>query len=105
MSIQTSVRRTPLRTRMLQGVAHIVFLTVFLALFSPAQERPRAQELAVVLIVGAIAGAAGGATYYLTDGWRLRGGWRKAAANIGTLLAYLAAASGLLVSYALVSTL
>jgi hypothetical protein len=42
-------------------------------------------DFAIALVVG---GAVGGACYYATDSFRVRGGWRQIAANVGSVLVY-----------------
>ena len=78
---------TSLAKRMLQGAGAAVGLTIF----NLAIQRPPKASLWLILcifVVVAFGGAAGGAVYYATQGWREKGSVRKTSANVLSLLAY-----------------
>ena len=71
---------------MLQGAGLAAFMTVFEAL-ARRDQTPLGQRLGVLLVACA-GGSVGGAVYYATDTWRVRGGVAKTTANVLSLLAY-----------------
>ncbi len=81
-----------LQARIFQGVALALGLTAFRLAVGLASGQPVALPPAPVAVLGAVviglAGAAGGAVYYATEGWRRRGGWRRTLANVCALLTY-----------------
>ena len=84
---EVPIHRAPLGTRILQGMAlpsGIFLLRMVAAGGIGASVR---QVLAAASLV-AVGGGAGGAVYYATDGWRVRGGAAKTAANVLSLLVY-----------------
>ena len=82
--------------RVAQGAAIVLAFTIVnLVLQAPRIEAPA--WLLVVMLAGVgLCGAVGGATYYVTDSLRARGGWHRTVANVGSLLAYSLLAFGLL---------
>lgn len=91
--------RTDLPARMVQGAAVAVLMTVVNLAVQSAQgvnAIPFALSL-LVLGVSAVAGLVGGAVYFATEPWRVRGGWRKTGVNVVTILVACAMAVALLV--------
>jgi hypothetical protein len=88
-----------LRYRVWQGVRYFAFLSLFTA--APALLRGDFVVFAVAVAVSAVAGAVGGAMYFVTGPWRARGGATRTFANVITLLAFCAGAIVLLVLVAL----
>jgi hypothetical protein len=86
----TSVHAASLPTRILQGAGLALGVTALRLLIGPSELT--AFHLAVLTALVGFAGGVGGATYYALDGLRSRGGWRKASANVFSLLAFAAAA-------------
>lgn len=76
-----------IRTRMLQGAGTAVGLTAFNFALSRVPSAPSWMILGILVVV-AIGGAAGGATYFATQRMRERGGIPKTLANIASILAY-----------------
>jgi hypothetical protein len=91
-----SVHRAPLGKRMLQGAKIVIGLMLFNALFQIENVRRHPLMFLGLMPVVALGGAIGGAAYYGTDPWRAQGGWRKIAANVASLLAYLLAVVAML---------
>ena len=81
-----------LATRMVQGVGLAIGITLFRVLVGPLVGLPPSLPSLVAVggwaVLIAAAGGLGGAVYYMTEGWRRQGGWRKTAANVASLLAY-----------------
>lgn len=84
--------RASLGKRMLQG-GGIAFVLISLFLFSAGNANPDWPKLWMLkpLMITPIAGAMGGAFYYLMDHLRYRGGWKTVLAFLGSLLGYLVA--------------
>jgi hypothetical protein len=92
--------RTDLPARMVQGAAVAVLMTVVNVAVQSAQgvnSLPFALKL-LLLGVSAGAGVVGGAVYFATEPWRVRGGWRKTGVNVATILVACAVAVALLAS-------
>lgn len=87
---QTSVHAKSLGVRMLQGAGLITALTAMRLL--SGFEHASAGSLAKMVVAVPVAGAAGGAAYYATDGLRAKGGGAQTFANVVSMLAYCAAA-------------
>lgn len=76
--------------RMLQG-AGIAFILIVIFLFGAGEPNPVWPKLWMIkpLLIVPLAGALGGAFYYLMDHLRYQGGWRKALAYIASLVGYI----------------
>jgi hypothetical protein len=81
------LRTVSVSTRMLQGAGVAVGLAIFNVVLQRRPDVPPWMLLAAIAVV-ALGGAAGGATYYATQGLRAQGGRRKSFANVVSLLAY-----------------
>src|SRR5215213_3127723 len=92
------IDRTDLSARMAQGAGAAVFLTIVNVAVRSAwgEGAPPVVGALGLLAASGGAGAVAGAVYYVTESLRSRGGWRKTTANVATLLAFCAAAVGLL---------
>jgi hypothetical protein len=91
------LHKLPLGTRVLQGVAIAVWVT--LLGFVVRHGSPRnlsVRDAALLLLVVGVAGGVGGGIYYATDRLRFSGGRRRAMADVICLVAYGIAAFGLL---------
>ena len=93
-SVPTSpfVHRASLRARVLQGILIGALLTV-VAVTSIFVTWPKVTLGLTLWALGtfvpfALGGAAGGATYYSTDHWRIRGGLQTVGANVLSLIAF-----------------
>ena len=95
--ISASVHGASLRTRMLQGAGVAAALTVVNLLVRGVQLDVPSSMLVAFLAAIAICGAAGGATYYATDGLRARGGSDRTLANVASLLVYALLGFGMIV--------
>ena len=85
-----TIHATSLGKRMLQGAA-IAFALISIFLLGVDEPKPEWPKLwmAKPLIIVPIAGAMGGAFYYLMDHLRYQGGWKKALAYIISLIGYI----------------
>jgi hypothetical protein len=89
--------KRPLSTRILQGVAVSLWVTLFWYLVRGGLTRHLSMRaVALLLLTVAVAGAAGGGAYYATDRLRARGVWHGTAANLITLAVYFVVAFALL---------
>ena len=88
----------PLRTRVYQGAVLAIVLTAVRLALDP-HALTGLSTVQVTLLVGAIAvaGAVAGGGYYVTDGLRAAGGWRRTSANVVALLAFCALACAIVV--------
>ena len=86
-----SVHEKSLITRMLEGAGIIAFLSLF-RMFNPsARAEFSLQTRVLMFLLASLAGSVGGVAYYASDPWRARGGAFKTAANVGSILTYVAA--------------
>jgi hypothetical protein len=89
------LHKRPLGTRVLQGVAIAVWVTVLgFVVRHGSPSNLSVRDAALLLLVVGVAGAVGGGIYYATD--RLRFSGRRAMADVLCLVAYAVAAFGLL---------
>nr|AGU11770.1 hypothetical protein [uncultured organism] len=88
--IQPALHAAPLGKRTLQGAA-IAFVVIAIFLLGAGEPDPAWPKLWMIrpLVVVPLAGAMGGVCYYFLDYLRYRGGWRKVAAIVLSLLVYL----------------
>jgi hypothetical protein len=93
----------PLSTRILQGAGLAASFAIVRWFIGGEGFGPR--EGALLLLGVSVAGGAGGVMYYATDGWRVRGGLSKTAANVLSLIAYCFAASLLVYVFYLLGVL
>ena len=100
---EVQVHGATLLHRALQGAGLSVAMTL-LRVLSGIVNRQGIPLLGWLALLGAvtIGGGVGGGAYYMSDAWRVRGGWRKTAANVGTLLIYGAGCLGALLVAGLV---
>ena len=84
------VHKASIGKRILQG-AGIALILIIMFLLSAGEPKPEWGKLWMVkpLIVVPVAGALGGVFYYFMDHLRYQDGWRKAVANILSLVGYL----------------
>ena len=87
-----AVHEKSLRTRMLEGAGIIAFLSLFSMFGVRAPAGFSFGSRVFGLFLASLGGAVGGITYYASDPWRARGGMFKKVANVGSILAYCAAA-------------
>jgi hypothetical protein len=76
--------------RMLQG-GSIAFVLISFFLLNAGEPNPEWGKLWMVrpLVIVPLAGAVGGAFYYIMDSWRYRGDWAKIGANVLCLIVYI----------------
>ena len=63
-------------------------LTIFRGLALGSLRTFKLRELMLLLGAVGIAGVVGGVCYYATDVLRVRGGWRRTLANVGSILVF-----------------
>ena len=89
--------KSPLGTRVLQGVAIGVWLALFWFVVRVGFARRLSMRSAALLFLTVgVAGALGGGAYYATDRLRAKGGEAETIANLISLAAYFIAAFALL---------
>jgi hypothetical protein len=88
---------------MLEGAALIAFMSLFTMFGRFAHTTLSVGTRCIALVLASLGGAVGGAVYYASDPWRARGGIFKTAANVGSILAYCAAALLFIVAWAMLS--
>jgi hypothetical protein len=94
-AVMSQFHRSPLGTRILQGVAVAAWITLFWYVVRVGfARRVSMRAAALLLLTVGVAGAVGGSTYYATD--RLRAGGRQTIADLISLAAYTVVAFGLL---------
>ncbi len=87
--MRPEVHDASLSTRVLQGLALAVFMTLFRVIAGVVSAKTFSiDETAILFGSVSLGGAAGGAAYYATDHLRAVGGWRKTVANVVSLLVY-----------------
>ena len=91
-----SVHEASLRTRIFQGAGIAVFMMLF-RITARENLPPSAMQILLMFLALALGGGVGGAVFYLTDGWRSRGGALRTLANVSSLLAYCLITGGVLV--------
>ncbi len=84
---EVPVHRAALGTRILQGMALPAGLMLLRVFGAGGAGFSFGQVLGTACLV-AIGGGTGGAVYYATDAWRVRGGVAKTMANVVSLLVY-----------------
>jgi len=84
---EVPIHRAPLGTRILQGMALPAGLMLLRVLGASGAGLSLGQIFGSACLV-AIGGGTGGAVYYATDAWRVRGGLTKTIANALSLLVY-----------------
>jgi hypothetical protein len=87
--VLAQLHKLRLRTRVLQGVAIAVWVTV--VGFVVRHGSPRnlsVREVALLLFVVGVAGGVGGGTYYATDRLRVSGGGHRTTANVICVVVY-----------------
>ncbi len=84
---EVPIHRAPLATRILQGMAlpSGIFL---LRMIGAGGAGASLRHVLAIASMAAVGGGAGGAVYYATDPWRVRGGVAKTLANVLSLLVY-----------------
>ncbi len=88
-TVRPEVHDASLSTRVLQGLALAVFMTLFRVIAGVVSAKTFSiDETAILFGSVSLGGAAGGAAYYATDHLRAVGGWRKTVANVVSLLVY-----------------
>ena len=89
--------KSPLRTRILQGIAVAVWFTLFWYVVRGGLTRHLSMRAGALLILTVgVAGGVGGGTYYATDRLRAGGSGRETIANLITLGAFFIVAFAML---------
>ncbi len=89
--------KSPLGTRILQGIATAVWVALFWFVVRVGFHRQLPMRTAALLLLTVgVAGAVGGGTYYATDRLRAGGGQRETIANLICLAAYFVVAFAML---------
>jgi len=91
------LHKSPLGTRIFQGIAVAVWLTLFWYVVRGGLARHLSMRAgALLLLTVGVAGAVGGGTYYATDRLRGRGVQRETIANLITVGAFFIVAFAML---------
>lgn len=93
----TQFHKSPLSTRVLQGIAVAVWLTLFWYVVRGGLARHLSMRAGALLILTVgVAGGVGGGTYYATDRLRASGVRRETIANLITVGAFFIVAFAML---------